>query len=89
MNREQILKELDAYIDVISKPLPAHDLANGWDAERQHKAIRIMNEIREVLRTGGALPKWSIVRTMDSWGVKGELFDQACAISHHLKIMKD
>lgn len=47
----------------------------------------MMRDIRQSLIKREGVPKWSIVRTMDSWGVDGELFDKACTISHHLNTM--
>lgn len=89
MRRADIVRELDAYIETIMQPLSAQDMESGWDANHQQKAITIMNEIREALRQHKPLPKWSIVRTMDSWGVDGGLFDRACAIAHRLHDIED
>ena len=87
MTREEILREIEAYIAIIAKPLSRHEVANGWDADHQQKAIDMMRDIRQSLIKREGVPKWSIVRTMDSWGVDGELFDKACTISHHLNTM--
>jgi hypothetical protein len=89
MTRDEILMELNTYIDVLTKPMPTHEVLNGWDAEHQQRALTMFSEIRESLRSGKPIPKWSIVRTLDSWGVNGKLFDQACAISHRLSTIED
>lgn len=89
MTRSEVLEELNSYIEILARPLEEGDLQNGWNSNYQNRAISMMNGILEALRLKNPLPSGSIVRTMDSWGVEGRLFDQACAISHHLHIMTE
>ena len=89
MTRDDIVQELLGYIEEVARPLAERDMQNGWSSIYQNKAITMMTNIVELLRSGKPPPSASIVRTMDSWGVEGRLFDKACAISHHLHTMND
>ena len=50
MKRDQILKEMDEYIDRIAKPISESDAANGWDASHQQSALLMWGEIRSALQ---------------------------------------
>ncbi len=85
MTRADVINEIDAYIPSLVAPPSAAEIADGWDAPHKQKALKMMNDFRSALIGETETPKWSIVRTMDSWGVSGELFDRACAISNHIR----
>jgi hypothetical protein len=83
--RSEAIAEIDSFITTLEMPLSQRDVESGWDDAHRLVALAWMKRIKEALEFNGALPKGSIVRTMDSWGVGGsDLFETACRISNHL-----
>jgi hypothetical protein len=85
MDSKDIIGKIDAFIDDVERDrFPAKE-ADGWDESRRAKTITLMQHVRADLQATGAGPKWSIIRTMDSWGiVSGEALVRAAIISNDL-----
>jgi len=89
MKRADVLKEIDDFIDSLKMPMQPREMANGWDVKHYDHTREMMIKIRDAVCRGGSRLNYSIVRTMDSWGVSGPLFDRACRISNDLDKIED
>jgi len=89
MKRGEVIREIEAYIDLISGPMSERNVEDGWDPESQQAVLQMMREIQKALRESTPVPKWSLVRSMDALAVRGELFDRACEISNHIRKMEE
>jgi hypothetical protein len=83
--RSEIIAEIDSFITTLEMPLSQRNVESGWDDTHRLVALVWMKRIREALEFNATIPRGSIVRTMDSWGVGGsDLFETACRISSQL-----
>jgi hypothetical protein len=79
--------KIDTLITSLTAPLSAQESADGWTPESKSAMADFFQDLRDKLRTGGALPPvLHVTRAMDHWGVNsGPLLDLAAQISNELR----
>jgi hypothetical protein len=95
MERREILEKIEELINLLSSPLDASEIKNGWDAELQTRWKLFYQNMYEYIKTGKPLSKKpeytsSICRALDFSGImKGKFFDYAIDIECRLREIKN
>jgi hypothetical protein len=85
ITRTDLLSRLQAVLCVLSEGVTDEDVAHGWDVHHVDAVRQMLTQVRDSLTTGSPLPEWSIVLTIDSWGISsGRLLDEIVGISNML-----
>ncbi|MDI1261220.1 hypothetical protein [Aquabacterium sp.] len=85
----ELLEALRAFAHELEHPLTQGELKNGWTSAAQQAFTQLTNELIRKIENNEPLPKLSLSRGLDSWGVTdGALVEAAAIISNALREFK-
>ncbi|MBC7699610.1 hypothetical protein [Aquabacterium sp.] len=85
----ELLEALRAFARELEQPLTQGELKNGWTSAAQQAFIQLTNELIKKIENNEPLPKPSLSRGLDSWGVTdGALVELAAILSNALREFK-
>jgi hypothetical protein len=86
MNSRTVEDRIDQMIQVLSAPLTAKEIADGWTEKSKAAMLEFFEKLRDSIRSGDKLPPLSISRGMDFWGITGgDLLEEGAVISNELR----
>lgn len=89
MDRAVLVNEVRRYITRLKEPLSQSDAVAGWEPANRADAIMMFIDLENNL-VSGELPKPSLIRTLDSWGMAGgDLLRKAAEIEIQLSALSD
>jgi hypothetical protein len=74
-----ILKEAEALLQKLAKPLQEEEIKNGWTEKTQIKTIDILTEFKNELSAGKKSPDINLIRGLDYSGVLEGKLMKGCA----------
>lgn len=87
--RDTLIIKIKHVIEVLSKPLPAEEIASGWTKKAQREWLKYFEGLLHDLNTNKVPNNVQIARAMDHWGiVSGSLLEEAAIISNQIREIK-
>ena len=85
----ELIEALRDFVRELEQPLTQDELKNGWTSAAQQAFTQLTNELIKKVENNEPLPKLSISRGLDSWGVTdGALVEFAAILSNALREFK-
>jgi hypothetical protein len=84
--KPDMLRLLDEFARLLSRPLDADELRAGWTPEAQAAIGKLVADLRARVAADAPIPDVSLSRGLDSWGVgDGPLSELAARLSNALR----
>ena len=79
-------KEIVAVLEILAQPLSPEESASGWTPEAKGAMHKLLVELKGKVQAAQPLPKLSLSRGLDHWGVvDGALLERMAELSNELR----
>ncbi|MCJ7558893.1 MAG: hypothetical protein MUP90_18540 [Gammaproteobacteria bacterium] len=83
--KDELLRQIQAYLDQLRKPLSSEEKANGWSVDCQNRIGKLLESHIDNLQKDENLPSINLIYGLDSFGVtKGEMFEEGAKVSRKI-----